>query len=146
MFAAAPRDRPGFLDFGLQRRETRAFVRAVAKRLALGPAARAPEIGAGFGLLDEGESLGNDWFIHSLVTIFQSAKNANGDIGDEASQARHKMELRIPNQVVARRARRQEVSSFKFSVFSKESKGLEIGAKGSKTPRTPRGNKGGNDR
>jgi len=54
MLAAAPRHGFGLLDFRFQRREAGAFVRAVAKRLASGFAARAPEISAGFGFLNEG--------------------------------------------------------------------------------------------
>ena len=60
--AAAPRHGSGFLDFRFQRRETRALVRAVAERLALGSAARAPEIGAGFDLLNKRRFLSNGRF------------------------------------------------------------------------------------
>ena len=54
VFATAPRHGFGLGDFRFQRREARALVRAVAKRLALGPAARAPEVSAGFNFLDDG--------------------------------------------------------------------------------------------
>jgi hypothetical protein len=77
VLATAPRHGFRFLDFRFQRRETGAFVRAVAKRLAFGFAARAPEISAGFSFLNDGGFLGNDWFTHNVVTIFQFGENAN---------------------------------------------------------------------
>jgi hypothetical protein len=66
MFAAAPGDRFGPGDFRFQRREARALVRTVAKRLALGLAACAPKGGAGFGFLYKRRFLGNDWFAHDF--------------------------------------------------------------------------------
>jgi hypothetical protein len=75
VLAAAPRDGFGFGDFRFQRRKAGAFVRAVAKRLALGPAARAPEGSAGFNFLDERRFLSNGWF-HHAPTIIAFRKNA----------------------------------------------------------------------
>ena len=67
MFAAAPSDRFSLLDFDPDRREFRALVRAVAKRLRLGASAPAPPIFARFGLLNEGTFLGDSRF-HRIET------------------------------------------------------------------------------
>lgn len=98
MLAAAPSDRPGLGDFLFLGREAGAFVRAVTERLRLGPAARTPEIGAGFGLLDKRRFLGNDRVAHNVATIFQSGKNANKDIF--TSVIHH---ARMPSSVVRAR-------------------------------------------
>ena len=75
VLATAPRHGLGFLDFRFQRREAGALVRAVAKRLAFGFAARAPEISAGFNLLDDGGFLSDCWF-HNAATIIAFGGNA----------------------------------------------------------------------
>jgi hypothetical protein len=64
MFARAPGHRFGRGDFHLLRAETGPFVRSIAKRLALRPAAGAPPILTWFDFLNDGRFLGNDWFAH----------------------------------------------------------------------------------
>ena len=75
VLAAAPRDGLGLGDFRFQWREAGALVRAVTKRLALGPAARAPEVSAGFNLLNDGEFL-SDCRFHNVPRITAFRKNA----------------------------------------------------------------------
>lgn len=69
VLAAAPRDSLDLGDFHFQRCEAGAFVRAVAKWLAFGTAAGAPEISAGFNFLDKRRFLGNDRFAHGFFVI-----------------------------------------------------------------------------
>src|SRR5208282_3729928 len=59
MLAAAPGDGLCFGDVHFFRREAGAFVRAVAKGLALGTPAGAPPISAGLGFLYERRFLGD---------------------------------------------------------------------------------------
>jgi hypothetical protein len=75
VLAAAPRHGFGLGYFRFQWREAGTLVRAVTKRLALGPAARAPEGSAGFNFLDEWEFLSDCWF-HNEATIIVFRKNA----------------------------------------------------------------------
>jgi len=75
VLAATPRDGFSLGNFCFQGHEARALVRAVAKRLAPGPAARAPEISAGFNFLGERRFLGNCRF-HNAATIIALRKNA----------------------------------------------------------------------
>jgi hypothetical protein len=65
--AAAPGYGTGGSDLSFYRREGGAFVRAVAKRLRLGPSTRAPKIGAGFDFLDVRLFLGSSWFAHAYL-------------------------------------------------------------------------------
>ena len=64
MLARAPRDGFGLGDFCFLRRESRALVRAVAKRLALRSSAGAPPVRAGFDLLHDGGLLKDNGFVH----------------------------------------------------------------------------------
>ena len=80
MLAAAPCHGFGLGDFLLLRREARAFVRPVAKRLRLRLTARAPEINAGFNFLDVGEFLCNDGFTHAPF-VTRPAADANKILG-----------------------------------------------------------------
>ena len=66
VFAGAPGDRPGFGDIYFLWRETRAFMRAVAERLALGTPTGAPPILSRRDRLDEGRFLANDSFSHTF--------------------------------------------------------------------------------
>src|SRR5690242_12495599 len=76
MFAGAPSHRFGRGDFHLLRSEAGPFVRPVAKRLALRPAAGAPPILAWFDLLNDGRFLGNNWFTHEVfLTAAPTAAN-----------------------------------------------------------------------
>ena len=65
MFAGAPGDDFGFGDRHLFRLESGAFMRAVAEELALGAAARAPPVLAGFDFLDDGTALVNNGIGHN---------------------------------------------------------------------------------
>jgi len=65
MLACAPRDRFGFGDFNLLRRQPGPFVRTVAEWLALRAAAGTPPICARFDLLNDGGFLCGDWFFHN---------------------------------------------------------------------------------
>ena len=69
VLAAAPRDGFRFGEVHLFRPEAGAFVRAVAKRLAFGPAARAPPEGAWPGRLNKWKPLGNNRFAHGGCSI-----------------------------------------------------------------------------
>jgi hypothetical protein len=69
VLAAAPRHGFGPGDFRFQRREARAFMRTVAKRLAFGFSASAPEVSAGFNFLDDREFLGDCWFHNAAIII-----------------------------------------------------------------------------
>lgn len=64
MFATAPGDGSFLFDFGFERREARAFVRAVAEGLRFGASAGAPEIDSWFHGLDDGGFLEDNWFAH----------------------------------------------------------------------------------
>jgi hypothetical protein len=76
MFATAPRNGSGFLDFRFDRGEVRAFVGAVAKRLRFRLPASTPEVSARFNFLDERRFLSNDWFTHNSGTLFHPGQNA----------------------------------------------------------------------
>ena len=65
MFAAAPRHSLGLGEIHFLRREGRAFVRAVAERLALGFSAGAEIKRAGLHRQHERGFLGNGWFTHA---------------------------------------------------------------------------------
>jgi hypothetical protein len=69
MLAGAPRDHSGFFDFHLFWLETRPFVRAIAKRLALRAPASAPPINARLDLLNDWEFLIDMRFTHKSVAI-----------------------------------------------------------------------------
>jgi hypothetical protein len=66
MFAAAPGDDFGGVNFGLDGGKFGAFVGAVAEGLGGRLAARAPKISAGDHFLDERNFLGNDWITHAV--------------------------------------------------------------------------------
>jgi hypothetical protein len=71
-----PGDRAGGSDFGFDRREGSAFVRAIAKRLRFGLSTGAPKIGAGLNFLDVRLFLGNGWFAHAhFVAACRSGGN-----------------------------------------------------------------------
>jgi len=74
MFAHAPRNRFGFLDFDLPRTEAGALVRAIAKRLLLRATAGAPPVFARLHFLHERLLLTNDGFSHSDFGLW------NGDV------------------------------------------------------------------
>ena len=70
MFAGAPGDGFLFRDFGFQRAEAGAFMRAVAKRLAFGTPASAPPITPRLDDLHDGRFLKNNWVRHkTFVTL-----------------------------------------------------------------------------
>lgn len=72
MFASAPRDRSGFLNFCLQGTKAGAFMGTVTKRLAFGSPAGTPPINAGFDLLDDGTFLKDNWIVHNLIPLLFS--------------------------------------------------------------------------
>jgi len=65
MLATAPGDGFGFGNLHLFWRKTSSFVGTITERLAPGPAAGAPPIGARFHALNKRRFLGNDWFWHN---------------------------------------------------------------------------------
>jgi hypothetical protein len=75
MFATAPRHGFGLGEIHFFRRKTRAFMRTVAERLALGPAAGAPIKTAGLHRQDERGFLSDDWF-HNERTLALPGKIA----------------------------------------------------------------------
>jgi hypothetical protein len=66
VLATTPRDGLRFSDLHFFRREARAFMRAVAKRLTFGSATTAPEEGAGLNGLNERGFLADDWIAHKF--------------------------------------------------------------------------------
>jgi hypothetical protein len=66
MFATTPRDGLRFRDLHFFRREARAFMGAVAERLAPRAAATAPKVSAGLNGLNERGFLADDWIAHQF--------------------------------------------------------------------------------
>jgi hypothetical protein len=66
LFARAPGDGFLFRDFRFQRGKAGSFMRAIAKRLALGTPTSAPPISPRLDELHDGSFLKNDWVRHEM--------------------------------------------------------------------------------